>query len=71
MALLKAVWSCWRKCVTVGERFEVSYAQDMSSVAYSLLLPADKDVELSDSTQEQCLPTCHYVSHHDDNGLKL
>ena len=26
--LLKLVWSCWRKCVTVGGGFEVFYAQD-------------------------------------------
>jgi hypothetical protein len=29
------VWPCWRKCVTVGMGFEVSYAQAIRSVSQS------------------------------------
>ena len=32
VALLEWVWPCWRKCVTVGAGFEVSYVQAMPSV---------------------------------------
>jgi hypothetical protein len=41
------VWPCWRKCVTVGVVFEISYAQALPCVGSSpLLLPLDQDVEL-------------------------
>jgi hypothetical protein len=41
------VIACWRKYVTVRVGFEVSFAQSMSSVAYSLLLlPLNQDLEL-------------------------
>ena len=32
VALSEWVWPCWRKCVTVGAGFEVSYAQALPSV---------------------------------------
>jgi hypothetical protein len=55
----------------VGAGFEVSYAQAMPSVAHSLLLPADQDVEISAPSPAPCLPPCCHASHHDDNGLNL
>jgi hypothetical protein len=56
----------------VGVGFEVSYAQDMLSVAHSLsLLPVDQNVELFTPSLVSCLPACYHVSHHDDNGLKV
>lgn len=33
------VWPCRRKYFTMGAGFEISYVQDMPSVAHSLLLP--------------------------------
>jgi hypothetical protein len=63
------VWPCWRKCVTVGLDFEVSYAQAMPRVAHSLLLPASLDVQFSASSPVSCLPACCHASFHDNNGL--
>jgi hypothetical protein len=63
------VWHCWRKCVTVGVGFEVSYAQAMTTVTHSLLLlPADQDVELSAPSLAPCLPVCCHTSHIDDKS---
>ena len=46
--LLKQVWLCWKKFVTVGVGFEVFYAQASLSVVYNLhLMSTDQDVELS------------------------
>ena len=53
--LIGQVWDCWRKCVTMGAGFQVSYAQAMPSVAYSLLLPVDQ------STQTPQLFLQHHV----------
>jgi hypothetical protein len=47
VALLEWVWPCWRKCVTVGMGIVVSYTQARPSVAHSLLLHVDQDVEFS------------------------
>ena len=72
VALLEWVWPCWRKCVTVGAGFEVSYAQAMStSMAHSLLLPADHDVELWAPPAVPCLPAHGHASCRDDNELNL
>ena len=69
-ALLEEVWS-WRKCVTVGLGFEVSYTQATPSVAHSpLLLPLDQDIGLL-APPAPCLPGCCHASRHDDNGLNL
>ena len=46
MALLEYIWPSWRKYVTVGVGFEVSYAQATSSETMHLLLPPDQDVAL-------------------------
>jgi hypothetical protein len=35
------------------------------------LLPVDPDVVLSATSPALCLPVCHHVSNHDDNGLNL
>ena len=40
------IWPSWRKYVTVGVGFEVSYAQATSSETMHLLLPPDQDVAL-------------------------
>jgi hypothetical protein len=40
VALLEEVWPYWRKCVTSGSDFEVSYAQALVGVESSLLLVA-------------------------------
>ena len=37
MALLKIVWSVWRKCITVGVAFEV-FSQVLLDVPVSILL---------------------------------
>ncbi|KAL6091731.1 hypothetical protein STEG23_019531, partial [Scotinomys teguina] len=55
------VWSCWRKCVTVGVSFEVSYAQAAPSVAVDFLMPVDQDVDLSASSPAR-LPARHYAA---------
>ena len=54
------VWSCWRKSVTVGVGFEVSYAQALPNVESSLLLlPSDQDVKLgSSSIMSVCMLLC-------------
>jgi hypothetical protein len=58
--------SLWR------QDFEVSDAQAMPSVAHSLLLlPADKDVELSAPFPAPYLPAHCHVSCHDDDRLSL
>ena len=55
----------------MGVSFEVSYAQAMPSMAYSLLLlPADQDVELL-APPAPCLPAYCHASHHHDNELNL
>jgi hypothetical protein len=72
------VWLCWnrysliwRKCVHCKVIFEVSEAQ-AKPVAHSLfLLPANQAVEASAPFLAPCLPVCHHVYHHDDNGLNL
>ena len=71
VALLEEVWPYWRKCVTVGAGFGVSYAQDLPSVEHSLFLAADQDTELSATSLAPYLPGCCHVSHHDDNELNL
>jgi hypothetical protein len=55
------VWPCWRKCVTVGVGFEVSYAQAVPRVAHSLsLLSLDQEAELLASSPAPCLTAlCH------------
>jgi hypothetical protein len=50
--------------------FEVSKAQARPSVSL-FLLPTDPDVELSATSPTSCVPACHHVSHHNDNGLNL
>jgi hypothetical protein len=65
VALLEEVCHC-------GMGFEVSYAQAILSVVYSLLLlPSDQDVDLSAPSPAPCLPTCCHASHPDNNGLNL
>ena len=54
---------CWRKCVTVGAGFEVSYAQATSSVTERLLLPVGQNVELSAPSTVPCLSACHHVNN--------
>jgi hypothetical protein len=62
------MWPCWRKCVTVGVGFEVSYTQDPSNMVWRLfLLPVDQDVQLSAAYPKQCLPRCCHGFYHDDN----
>jgi hypothetical protein len=53
--------------VEVG--FEATYAQAVPTVAYSLLLPMEQIVELSARSLAPCMPACHHVSCHDDNGV--
>jgi hypothetical protein len=53
---------------TTGVGFEISYVQASPSVAHSLLLPSDQDVELSAPSPAPYLSACHHVSHHDNNG---
>lgn len=56
----------------MGADFEVVHAQAILSVTHSLLLLSmDQDVELSVPSVASCLPACHHVSCHDDNGLNL
>ena len=44
VVLLEWVWPYWRKCITVGLSFEVSYTQGMPNMAHILLLlPVDQD----------------------------
>lgn len=62
----------WRKCVTVGTGFGVSYVQATPSVVHSLLLlPVDQDVDLSAPFLVPCLAALCHTSHRDDNGLNL
>jgi hypothetical protein len=62
---------CWKKCVTEETSFEVSYVLAMPRVEYHLLLlPFNKDVELSALSLSLFLPLC-YVSCHDENRLTL
>ena len=70
VALLEQVWSCWRKCVTVGVGFEVSYAEAMPSVAQSPIAE-DQDAELSAPSPVPCLPVWNHDSHYDDNRLNF
>ena len=58
VALLKWVFSYWRKGVAVEAGFEVSYVQATPRVGYNLLLPADQDAELSTPSPAPCLPAC-------------
>ena len=52
------MWPCWRKFVTVGVGFEVSYAAAIPSVVHSLLLlPVDQDVEPHFLQHYVCLQT--------------
>ena len=46
----KSVHIHWRKCITVGMSFDVSYAQAMPSVSVQ-----DKDLELSALSPAPCL----------------
>lgn len=76
-------WPCWRKCVTMGVGFEVSYIRLRLHQGQKLasswlpteeglfLLPSDQDGELSAPSLAPCLPACHHVSCHNDNGLNL
>ena len=57
-------------CVSVGMVFEVSNAQARPLVTL-FLLPADLDVELSDTSPAPSLLAYHHASHHDNNGLNL
>ena len=56
--------------MSLGMAFDISDAQARTSVVV-FLLPADPDVELSAPSPAPCLPVCHPVSRHDDNGLNL
>ena len=58
VALLEGI-HCWKKCLTVVACFVVSYVQPIPSVEHSLLLlPVDKDVELSTYSSASYLPAC-------------
>ena len=70
VALVECVVFSVQVC-TVEEGFVVLYAQAMLSVAHSLLLPADQDVELSAPSPAPCLPAYCHASNHDDNKLNL
>ena len=48
------VWLCWRKCVTVGVGFEVSYAQ----FSVNSLLPARCRTLSYSNTMSVCMPPC-------------
>ena len=54
----------WRKRVTVGTGFEVSYAQD--TARYLNQLPVACKMQ---HCQLQHLPTGHLTPYYDDNGL--
>ena len=60
VALLEEVCHCWG-------------TQAMPNVAHGLLLlPWNRDVELSSvSSLASCVPAYHHASHQDNNGLNL
>lgn len=60
------VWSCWRKCITVGVALEVPPSWGRVCLSW---LQSDQDAELLDSSLVSCLPRCCHASCHDDNGL--
>jgi hypothetical protein len=55
----------------MGVGLEVPYTQATLSVAHSLLLPVDQDLELSAPSQEPCLPAHHLMASQNDSGLEL
>jgi hypothetical protein len=66
------VWTCWRRCATVGGALRAPSAQALASEEelFSFWLPSDQDVELS-APLTPSLPTCCHVSCDDDNGQNL
>jgi hypothetical protein len=52
----------WKKYVTVRVGFEVSYAQAIPSVAHSLLLYVDQDVELWFLQHHVCVHVAMHVA---------
>ena len=69
VSLLEWVWPCWRKCVTVGVGFEVSYAQDTANVSVNFLLL--QGIGLSVATPVPHLYACCHTLCRDDKGLNL
>ena len=70
MILSEWVWPYWRKCVTVGAGFDVSYSQAQPSVNSSLLqLASDENVKIL-APPTPCLRVQCHVSHYEDNDPK-
>lgn len=62
------MWSCWRKCITVGVALEVPPSWGRVCLSW---LQSDQDAQLSAPSWAPCLSGHCHVSCHDDNGLNL